>query len=245
MAKHADATTVEVELHDLGGVVELTVADDGKGFHPAISSSLLRDGHFGLVGMRERLASAGGVLVVESVPGAGTRADGAGPADRGPGHTRLGPGRGPHGASTLRAGAPTRSRLPCRGSEGPSDLAIRILVVDDDPGLRRELTLLLEDAGYDVVAEASSGCQGVALARLVQPDVVISDLRMPGDIGGLDLAAELQGEIPVIILTAYDDPGLQARIRDAGATFLVKGCRSRTIFAAVEQAVISDAGVPA
>lgn len=123
--------------------------------------------------------------------------------------------------------------------------ATRILVVDDDGGLRKELRQLLEDAGYDVVAEASSGFQGVALARLALPDVVISDLRMPGDIGGLDLAAELQGEIPVIILSAYDDAGLQARVRDVGATFLVKGCRSRMIFAAVEQAVIAGEGVPA
>lgn len=122
---------------------------------------------------------------------------------------------------------------------------IRILVVDDDPGLRRELTLLLGEAGYDVVAEAASGCQGVALARLTRPDVVISDLRMPGDINGLDLAAELGGEVPVIILTAYDDQGLQARIRETGATFLVKGCRSRTIFAAVERVAISDASIPA
>ena len=95
-------------------------------------------------------------------------------------------------------------------------VATRILVVDDDAGLRKELRQLLEDAGYDVVAEASSGFQGVALARLALPDVVISDLRMPGDIGGLDLAAELQGEIPVIILSAYDDPGLQARVREVG-----------------------------
>lgn len=123
--------------------------------------------------------------------------------------------------------------------------ATRILVVDDDAGLRKELRQLLEDAGYDVVAEASSGFQGVALARLALPDVVISDLRMPGDIGGLDLAAELQGEIPVIILSAYDDAGLQARARSVGATFLVKGCRSRMIFAAVEHAVIAGEGVPA
>ena len=123
--------------------------------------------------------------------------------------------------------------------------ATRILVVDDDAGLRKELRQLLEDAGYDVVAEASSGFQGVALARLARPHVVISDLRMPGDIGGLDLAAQLRGEVPVIILSAYDDPGLQARVREAGATFLVKGCRSRTIFAAVEQAVTAGEGVPA
>jgi signal transduction histidine kinase len=73
VTKHANATAVEVELHDLGGVVELTVADDGRGFRQASSTSLLRGGHFGLVGMRERLESTGGLLVVESVPGAGTR----------------------------------------------------------------------------------------------------------------------------------------------------------------------------
>ncbi|HYO19838.1 MAG TPA: histidine kinase, partial [Dermatophilaceae bacterium] len=64
VAKHADATAVEVELLDLGGIVELTVADDGRGFRQASSTSLLRDGHFGLVGMRERLESTGGMLVV-------------------------------------------------------------------------------------------------------------------------------------------------------------------------------------
>jgi signal transduction histidine kinase len=73
VAKHAGATSVEVELQDLGGTVELCVTDDGTGFHPASSTSLLRDGHFGLVGMRERLESTGGLLIVESVPGAGTR----------------------------------------------------------------------------------------------------------------------------------------------------------------------------
>jgi signal transduction histidine kinase len=73
VAKHADATAVQVELHDLGGIVELTVADDGQGFRPAPSTSLLRDGHFGLVGMRERIESTGGLLVVESMLGSGTR----------------------------------------------------------------------------------------------------------------------------------------------------------------------------
>jgi signal transduction histidine kinase len=73
VGKHAGASAVEVELRDLGGSVELTVSDDGQGFRPTSSASLLHDGHFGLVGMRERLESTGGLLVVDSVPGAGTR----------------------------------------------------------------------------------------------------------------------------------------------------------------------------
>jgi response regulator NasT len=121
---------------------------------------------------------------------------------------------------------------------------MRILVVDDDAGLRTELRQLLEEAGYQVVGEASTGAQGVAEALAERPHVVISDLRMPGGIGGLDLAAQLQGEVPVVILSAYDDPGLQARAREAGAMFLIKGCRSRVIFAALEQAALSCTGVP-
>lgn len=122
--------------------------------------------------------------------------------------------------------------------------AMRILVVDDDAGLRRELRQLLEEAGYEVVGEASTGAQGVARARLDRPHVVISDLRMPGGMGGLELAAELRAEVPVILLSAYDDPGLQARARDVGAAFLVKGCRSRSIFSALEQAALTGASVP-
>ncbi|MCU0283750.1 MAG: response regulator [Candidatus Nanopelagicales bacterium] len=121
--------------------------------------------------------------------------------------------------------------------------AVRVLVVDDDAGLRTELRQLLEDAGYAVVAEASTGAQGVAQARLARPHVVISDLRMPGEVSGLDLAAALQGEVPVIILSAYDDAGLQARARQAGALFLVKGCRSRTIFAALDRAALDRAAL--
>ncbi|MCU0301953.1 MAG: response regulator [Candidatus Nanopelagicales bacterium] len=120
---------------------------------------------------------------------------------------------------------------------------LRVLVVDDDAGLRMELRHLLEEAGY-VVAEASTGAEGVQRARIEQPHVVISDLRMPGALGGLDLATALQGEVPVIILSAYDDAGLQARAHRAGATFLVKGCRARTILAALEQAALACASVP-
>ncbi|HEX6886803.1 MAG TPA: sensor histidine kinase [Candidatus Nanopelagicales bacterium] len=72
VSKHARAHRVEVRLHDQGTAVELTVADDGVGFRSSAARVLLRDGHFGLVGMRERIESAGGQLLVESVIDRGT-----------------------------------------------------------------------------------------------------------------------------------------------------------------------------
>lgn len=119
--------------------------------------------------------------------------------------------------------------------------SIRVLLVDDDAGLRAELRLLLEDAGFQVVGEARDGVEGIAYARHERPDVVLSDLKMPG-LSGLALAAELRDQIPVVLLSAYDDEGLQAQAREVGAGFLIKGCRSRAIFAAVQRAAGERAG---
>jgi signal transduction histidine kinase len=69
-ARHASATTVEVELQCEPGRATLTVRDDGVGFDP---SSPHTGQHLGLGIMRERAASIGAALMIESRPGAGTR----------------------------------------------------------------------------------------------------------------------------------------------------------------------------
>ncbi len=68
VAKHAGATTVEIEVRAENGTIGVTVADDGAGFDPEHPTS-----GFGLVGMRERVALASGTLEVESRAGEGTR----------------------------------------------------------------------------------------------------------------------------------------------------------------------------
>jgi signal transduction histidine kinase len=73
VAKHARAHNVAVLLATDNGHVNLTIEDDGIGFDPGGSSQLARDGHFGLVGMQERVATAGGELTLNSVSGSGTR----------------------------------------------------------------------------------------------------------------------------------------------------------------------------
>lgn len=72
IAKHADATRVEVELADRGGLLELTVIDDGVGFDLRRARRLESGGHFGLRGLRERAEQAGGSVDIDSVRGKGT-----------------------------------------------------------------------------------------------------------------------------------------------------------------------------
>jgi signal transduction histidine kinase len=67
--RHASAHRAEIELRRRGTQVELRVSDDGAGFDP---DRVGRDGHHGVTGMRERAEMVGGVLTLESAPGAGT-----------------------------------------------------------------------------------------------------------------------------------------------------------------------------
>src|SRR5690242_18874741 len=88
---------------------------------------------------------------------------------------------------------------------------VRMIVADDENALRRALTQLLTEAGYDVVATASDGVEAVAMAEQLLPNVVILDLRMPG-MTGIEAATVLRERLPnmhIIILSAYDDAGLQ------------------------------------
>jgi signal transduction histidine kinase len=71
VARHAGAGRLWLELEADGDEVDLEIRDDGVGFEPASSSTLVRDGHFGLVAMQERVEMAGGRFQVDARPGAG------------------------------------------------------------------------------------------------------------------------------------------------------------------------------
>ena len=100
----------------------------------------------------------------------------------------------------------------------------RLLVIDDDDALRQSLTEALSEEGYSVRAVASATA---ALAQLkdIGPDVVLSDVRMPG-LDGLELLRILRERAPhvqVVLMTAYDDmPTVVAAMRHGAADFLVK-----------------------
>jgi signal transduction histidine kinase len=68
--RHADATSVAVRVRSSADALEITVADDGRGFVPADAEAL--SGHYGLRGMRERAEAIGATLRITSNAGAGT-----------------------------------------------------------------------------------------------------------------------------------------------------------------------------
>lgn len=87
---------------------------------------------------------------------------------------------------------------------GAARAARRILVVDDEEGLRQSLAANLELEGYEVV-EASGGLQAIELVRKGDFDLVITDMRMPG-LDGLDTfraLRKLRPAIAVVIMTAF------------------------------------------
>lgn len=79
-----------------------------------------------------------------------------------------------------------------------------ILIIDDEPGVLEGLRFFLEDEGYDV-HEALEGKDGLEVFRSVNPDVVVTDLRMPG-MSGIELISEikkLNASTPIIVITGY------------------------------------------
>ena len=109
-----------------------------------------------------------------------------------------------------------------------SDGRIRILIADDQAGVRGAFRLVL-DAQPDmrVVGEAPDGAAALDLARRLRPDVVLADVRMPR-MDGLELTRQLAGpgvrdQVRVIVVTTFDlDEYVYAALRRGACGFLLK-----------------------
>jgi DNA-binding NarL/FixJ family response regulator len=114
---------------------------------------------------------------------------------------------------------------------------LRLLVADDHDVVRKGVrTLLEEQPGWEVAAEASDGREAVEKARQVQPDVTILDLSMP-ELNGLEAAREILKTVntKVLILTMYDSDPLIRQTLEAGARgYLLKSDAGRDLIAAVD-----------
>lgn len=107
-----------------------------------------------------------------------------------------------------------------------------VLTIDDDPAITDLLCTLLKANGFDVLA-ANSGSEGLRLIKEYSPRLVILDLMMP-DMDGWSVckAAREFTSIPILILSALDEPSIVASVLDNGADdFLVKPVPSAVLVA--------------
>ena len=84
----------------------------------------------------------------------------------------------------------------------------RILIVDDEWTTRLQLTEMLSAAGYSVAGEAETGRQAVEMAGKLQPDLILMDIVMPGDMDGISAAEIIKGDsnIPIVFISGFGDP---------------------------------------
>jgi DNA-binding NarL/FixJ family response regulator len=110
---------------------------------------------------------------------------------------------------------------------------IRVMVVDDHPIVRQGLVSVLNDEDdLEVVGEAGTGREAVALALRLRPDVVLLDLEMP-DVDGVEAIPQLLAARPglgVLVFTAYDtDERVLGAVRAGARGYLLKGASASEI----------------
>jgi len=114
----------------------------------------------------------------------------------------------------------------------------KILVVDDDPNVRRLIKLRLARAGYDVVT-ASTGEEGIEKVRKAGPDLVLMDVMMPG-IGGFEATKHIRRlsegrQVPIIFLSSLDRTEAKVKgLRLGGNDYIAKPIKAGELLARVE-----------
>lgn len=114
----------------------------------------------------------------------------------------------------------------------------KILVIDDDSAVTDLLSLLLKSQGFEVTATNSS-TDGLTHIRENQPDLVVLDLMMP-EIDGWQVCKAVRefSDIPIIVLSALNDPSMIASVLDSGADdYLTKPTPSRVLVAHINRLV--------
>lgn len=121
---------------------------------------------------------------------------------------------------------------------------IRVVIVDDHPIVRTGLRLMLGmEERIELVGEAADGSAALHLIGLLEPDVVLMDLRMPV-MDGLEAIERIRAEWPqiaIIVLTTYDEDDLMLRSLQAGVRgYLLKESTLETMLQAIESAARGD-----
>jgi len=198
----------------------VAVGDNGEGVAPEIAPRLFRPfattkGHrgtgLGLYISRQIAREAGGDLALVSPPEGGARFALSLPLARAASVPVAGQAR----AAGSDPGTPGGGRAP-GGGAGASLAGVRVLIVEDEEGVRRPMARFLARRGAEV-EEAADGVDGLDRLRARAPDVVVVDLRMPR-MGGIELYARLEEERPELARRVLFLSGDVSQLAEPGNT---------------------------
>jgi DNA-binding NarL/FixJ family response regulator len=127
------------------------------------------------------------------------------------------------------------------------ELAVRILIADDNTLVRRALHSLLEESGYTDIVEAEDGEDAVAKAREVKPTLIILDLAMPS-MDGLRAARMISRILPstaIVMHTLHWSPRVAVEAMKVGVSKVVPKSDRAMIIAAVQEVLQAKSNQPA
>jgi CheY-like chemotaxis protein len=116
----------------------------------------------------------------------------------------------------------------------------RILIVEDELLIAWDLERRLSRLGYAVLGTASSGQDAVEKALELRPELILMDIRLPGDMDGIEAAARIRAQLPtaIVYMTAYaDEPTVQHALASDPATLLRKPLHNSELQRALERAL--------
>ena len=119
----------------------------------------------------------------------------------------------------------------------------KILVIDDDVAITELMSMLLKTFGFEVLT-TNIGEEGIRIAREANPNVILLDLMMP-DLDGWQVCKEIRktSTVPILILSAINDPRTVASVLDVGADdFLVKPVPSGVLVANIKKLIRRNTG---
>ncbi len=117
---------------------------------------------------------------------------------------------------------------------------IKILIVEDDPIIAKDIQLLLQTENYQVIAIAHDGVTALDLIAIHQPNLILLDIHLGTGITGIEVAEIIQEKykIPFIFLTSYSDEAtLAAAVEQGPYGYLVKPFQDKTLLTTITLAV--------